>query len=81
MKLAKKNLVTSPLLLRYDSSETKFLKTDRSTGRMECILILHDDSLQSLAAIKVLDTTRKCTFVLTLDGRRLPIWGTLPFIR
>ena len=44
----KYHLVSSPLLLRYDSSKSAFLKTDWSAGGMGYILIQADDSPQSL---------------------------------
>ena len=67
----KSNLITSPLLLRYDSSKPTFLKTDWSAGGMGYILMQPDDSLESLAAIKHLSATGECLFDVSLDGPRL----------
>ena len=44
----KYNLVTSPLLLRFDSSRPTFLKTDWSAGGMGYIIMQPDDSPDSL---------------------------------
>ena len=63
----KANFVTSPLLLRYDGSKSAFLDIDWSADGIGYILTQHDESPQSLAAIKLLETTRKYTFDLTLD--------------
>ena len=49
----KSNPVTSPLLLRYDSSRPIFLKMNWSTGEMGYILMNPDDSPIFLAAIKL----------------------------
>ena len=67
----KSNLITSPLLLRYDSSKPTFLKTDWSAGGMGYILMQPDDSPESLAAIKHLSATGECLFDVSLDGPRL----------
>ena len=67
----KPNLVTSPLLLRFDSSRPNFLKTDWSAGRMGYILMHPDDSPDSLAAITHMAVTGKCLFDISLDGPRL----------
>ena len=67
----KSNLVTSPLMLRCDSSCPIFLKTDWSTGGMGYILMQPDDSPDSLAAITHLATTGECLFHISLDGPRL----------
>ena len=67
----KANLVTSPLLLRYDSSRPTFLKTDWSVGGMGYILMHPDDSPDYLAAITHLAATDECLFDISLDGPRL----------
>ena len=48
----KNHLVTSPLLLRYDSSKPVFLKIDWSTGGMGYILMQTVDSPKLVAAIQ-----------------------------
>ena len=53
----KSNLVTSPFLLRYDSSRPIFMKTDWYAGGMGYILIQPDDYPDSLATIKHLTAT------------------------
>ena len=72
---AKNNLVTSPLLLRYDSSKPTTFKTDWSTGDIEYILMKTDDVSQSLAVIQLLEDIGECTFDLSFDGPRL--WPVL----
>ena len=67
----KDRLVSSPLLLRYDSTKPIFLKTDWSAGGMGYILMQADDTPQSVAAIKLLEETGECTFDLSVDGPRL----------
>ena len=67
----KSHLVTSPLLIRFDSSRPTFLKTDWSAGGMGYILMQPDDSPESLKAIKHLAATGECLFDLSLDGPRL----------
>ena len=67
----KSNLITSPLLLCYDSSRPTFLKNDWSAGGMGYILIHSDDSPDSLAAIKHLAATDECVFDVSLDSPRL----------
>ena len=51
----KDHLVSSPLLLRYDITKPAFLKTDWSTGGMGYILMQADDTLQSVAAVQLLE--------------------------
>ena len=58
----KNNLVTSPLLLRYDSSKPTFLKTDWYAGGMGYILMQPDNSPVSIAAIETLQSTGECLF-------------------
>ena len=65
------HLITSPLLLRYDSTKPVFLKTDWSAGRMDYILIQANDTSQSVAAVQLLEETGECSFDLSLDGPRL----------
>ena len=60
------NVITSPLLLRYDSPKPNFLKTDWSTSGMGYILMQLDNSLESITAIKHLDSTDGRLFDLTL---------------
>ena len=67
----KSNLVTSHLLLRYDSSRPRFLKTDWSADGMGYILMQPDDSLYSLAAINHLAAIGEFLFDMSLDGPRL----------
>ena len=67
----KQHLVSSPLLLRYDSSKPAFLKTDWSAGGMGYLLMQADDSPQSIEAVQKLESTGDCTFDLSLDGPRL----------
>ena len=64
----KHHLVSSPLLLCYDSSKPLFLKTDWSAGGMGYILMQADDSLK---AVQILENTSDCLFDLSLDGPRL----------
>ena len=63
--------MTSPLLLRYDTSRQTFLKTDWSTGGMGYTLMQPDDSLNSLASITHLAVTSQCLFDVSLDDPRL----------
>ena len=65
------NLVTSPLLLRYDSSKPTFLKTDWSACGMGYIPIQPDNSPESIAAIEELQFTGEFIFDQTLSGPRL----------
>ena len=65
------NLITFPLLLRYDSYISTFLKTYWSAVGMDYILMQPDDSLESLAAIKHLATSGECLFDVSLNGPRL----------
>ena len=67
----KQQLYTSPLLVRYDSSKSVFLKTDWYTGEMGYILIQADASPQSLVALILLKDTSEYTFDLSHDGPRL----------
>ena len=67
----KNQLVTSPLLLRCDSSKPVFPKTNWSTGGMGYILMQADESPQSLAVLTLLEDTGECIFDLSLDGPRL----------
>ena len=67
----KSNLVTSPLLLRYDSSRPTFLKTDWSAGGMGYILMQPNDSPDSFVVITHLAATDECLFDMSLDGPRL----------
>ena len=67
----KNQLVTSPLLLRYDNSKPVFLKTDWSTGGTGYMLMKADKSPQSLVELTLLEATGKCTFDLSLDDPRL----------
>ena len=67
----KNYLVTSPLLLRYDSSKPAFPKTDWSADGMGYILTQVDDLPQSVAAIQLLKDKGEYTFDLSLDGPRL----------
>ena len=65
------NLISSPLLLRYDSSRPTFLKTDWSAVDIGYIVMQPDDSLDSLAFIKHLAATGDCLFDVSLDSSRL----------
>ena len=67
----KHHLVSSPLLLRYDSSKPVLFKTDWCAGGMGYILMQADDSPQCLKAIQILENTGYCLFDLSLDGPRL----------
>ena len=67
----KNQLVTSPLLLRYDSSKPAFLKIDWSDGGMGYILMQADEPPQSLTSLTLSEDTGECTFDLSLDGPRL----------
>ena len=70
-KNCKPNLVTSPLLLRYDSSKPTFLKTDWSTGGMGYIFMQPGNSPIAIAAIELLQSTDEFIFDQTLSGPRL----------
>ena len=67
----KTHLVTSLLLLRFDSSRTTFIKTDWSAGEMGYILMQLDDSSASITAMTHLADTGECLFDLYLDWPRL----------
>ena len=67
----KTHVVTSPLLLRFDSSRPTFLKTDWPAGGMGYILMQPDDSSDSIAAMNYLADTGEFLFDLSLDGPRL----------
>ena len=67
----KSNLVTSPLLLRYDSSRPTFLNTNCSAGGMDYILMQPGDSLDSFASIDHSAATGEYLFDISLDGPRL----------
>ena len=75
----KNNLVTSPLLLRYDSSKLTVLKTDWSAGSMGYILMQPNNSPDSIAAIETLQSTSECLFDQTLSSPRLmPVFFNSP---
>ena len=59
------------LLLCFDSSRQKFLKTDWSTGGAGYILVQSDDSSDSIVTMKHLADTGECLYDLSLDGSRL----------
>ena len=67
----KYHLVSSPLLLRYDSSKPVFLKTDWFASGIGYILMQADDSPQCLKAVQILENTGDCLFDLYLGGPRL----------
>ena len=67
----KDHLITSPLLLRYDSSKPFFLKPDWSDGGMEYILMQPDNSPESLAAILHIESTGEYFFDCKRSGPRL----------
>ena len=67
----KQYLVSSPLLLRYDSSKPAFLKTDWSAGGMGYLIMQADDSPQYIEAVQKLENTGDCAFDVSLDGPRL----------
>ena len=67
----KPNIVSSPLLLRYDSFKLVFLKTDWSAHGMWYILTQSDNCSESLRALKPLENSSDCTFELSLEGPRL----------
>ena len=67
----KAHLVSSPLLLRYDSTKPAFLKTDWSAGGMGYILMQADDTSQSVATVQLLEGKGECAFDLSLGGPRL----------
>ena len=67
----KNQLVTSPLLLRYNSSKPVFLKIDWPAGGMGYILMQDNEYPQSLVTLTVLDNTGECTFDFPFDGSRL----------
>ena len=67
----KHDIVSSPLLARFDSSKPCFLKTDWSAEGFGFILMQPDDSDESTAALEHLRKTGECKFDLTLKGARL----------
>ena len=67
----KSKLVSSPLLLRCDSSKLVFLQTAWSTSDMGYILVQLNYSLESLTILNHLVETGDCGFELSLDGPRL----------
>ena len=67
----KTHLITSPLLLQYDSTKPAFLKTDWSAGGMGYILMQADETSQSVATVRLLEETGEYTFNFSLDGPRL----------
>ena len=64
----KSNLLTSPLLLYYDSYKPVFLKTNYSATGMGYIVMQPDNSPASLLALQHLSKTGKCHFDLDLKG-------------
>ena len=67
----KSNLITSPFLLRYDSSKPDFLKTDWSASGMGYIIMQSDNSQEFVKALRHLVSKGECLFELSLDGPRL----------
>ena len=67
----KTKFITSPILIRYDSSKTTFLKIDWSTVGMGYVLMQPDEYPISLMAIKHLATTEDYLFDFSLDKLRL----------
>jgi hypothetical protein len=67
----KRDIVSSPLLARFDSGKPSFLKTDWSAAAFGFILMQPDDSAESVAAMDHLLFTGECMFDLTLKGARL----------
>ena len=67
----KTNIVSSPLLLRYDSSKPVFLKTDWSANGMGYILMQPNNCSESIRALAILEKSGDCTFKLSLEGPRL----------
>jgi len=64
----KQDIVSSPLLARYDSSKPCFLKTDWSALAFGYILIQPNDSPECATALLHLQHTGECEFDLTLKG-------------
>ena len=67
----KTNLVTSPLHLRYDSSQLTLIKMNWSVGGTRCILMHPDDNSAFLSIIKYLALTSEFMFNVSPDGPRL----------
>ena len=67
----KTNIVSSPLLLRCDSSKPVFLKTDWSANGMGYILMQPDNCSKSIRVLAILEETGDCIVELSLEGPRL----------
>ena len=65
------HIVSSPLLLRYDSSKPVFLKTDWPANGMGYILMQPDNYSESIRTLAILEESGDCTFELSLKGPRL----------
>ena len=63
--------MTSPFLLRYDSSKPVFLKTYRPANDMGYILMQPDNSLEYLKVLKHLADIGEYIFELNFDRSRL----------
>ena len=67
----KSNILTSPLLFRYDSSKSVFLKTDWSATGMGFIVMQLDNSPESLESFQHLSKTGEWHFDFDLQRARL----------
>ena len=59
------NLVSSPLLLRYDSSKPFFLKTGWSANGIVNIIMQPNNCSESFRALQVLEDISDCSFELS----------------
>ena len=67
----KVSITSSPVLTRYDPSQSVFLKTDWSAEGMAWILMQPAGDKQSQSAAETLRKTGECTFDKTKTGARL----------
>ena len=67
----KSNLISSFLLLRYDSSKLVFLKTGWSANGIGHILMQPDNCSESLLSLKFLEDSGDCSFELSLEEPHL----------
>ena len=59
-------VITSPLLLRYNSSKPTFLKTYWSAGSMAYIHMKHTNSPESLSAVRNLQSTSELLSIVLI---------------
>ena len=70
-QLMKKEMTSSPVLARYDSTKPTFLKTDYSALEMAYIIMQPEDSDEARLATKKPENEGICDFDVNMKGARL----------